>query len=183
MSKIQNVPRTSKNRALTDTARNYQERALTDKNRYVECDHGRHARGDKAWSKAEAVQSTASHCEAQSKQSASIATITAITAIKSGAFLSLAAAPDEWHGAVAIWLFQAHWTDKDPSHRSLRNGDTRVKQVPSPSTLKTIKRTSRAARRHVANLYEENCVSWGQPVTLTLCIACSIACSIAKDIA
>jgi len=77
-------------------------KGLTDKNQYVECDHGRHARGDKAWSKAEAVQSTASHCEAQSKQSASIATITAITAIKSGAFLSLAAAPDEWHGAVAI---------------------------------------------------------------------------------
>lgn len=54
-----------------------------------------------------ALQGTARHCEAQSKQSASTAT-TAITAIKSAGFLSLAAAPDEWHGAVVILLFQAH---------------------------------------------------------------------------
>lgn len=52
-----------------------------------------------------ALQST---IKASGWQSASPVTITAITAIKSGAYLSLGAAPDERHGAVVVRLFQAH---------------------------------------------------------------------------
>lgn len=43
-------------------------KGLTDKNRYVECDHGRHARGDKAWSKAEALHGTAKHNQSNQHQ-------------------------------------------------------------------------------------------------------------------